>query len=54
MPDPWDHSKRIFWEGERTLKFEKDPNTGEDRWVSYTAKADPETGEITLVPDGEA
>ena len=54
MPDPWDHGKRIFWYGERIMKFAKAPNTGEDRLVSYTVNVDPETGETTYVPDGEA
>jgi len=54
MPNPWEHGKRIFWDGERIMKFAKDPNTGEDHLVSYTVRVDPETGETTYVPDSEA
>jgi len=53
MPNPWDHGKGVFWEGERIMKFVTDPNTGENRLVSYTVNVDPETGATTFVPDDE-
>ena len=54
MPNPFDPLKRVFWGGERIMKFVKDPNAGEDRAIWYTVNVDPETGETTYVPDNEA